>query len=79
MSHIQRPLTLPKHPELLRKLNQMCIDIKIHYLIKTETIEPTQLSKLQFSHEVPTWEAIVELLTEARNAINEQREDPRKY
>lgn len=64
MSHIRAPFTLPKYPELLHDLNAMQIQIKLHTLNK----EPA-----------PSWDSILELLNRSYNAINEQREDPRKY
>jgi hypothetical protein len=58
----------------------MSICIKVHYIIKNEDAESvSQLAQAQLQHDKPTWDQIVELLSEARNAINEQREDPRKY
>lgn len=80
MSHIQRPLTMPKHPDLLRKLNEMSICIKVHYLIKGEDVESvSKLAQAQLQHDKPSWEDVIKILEDARNAINEQREDPRKY
>jgi hypothetical protein len=58
----------------------MCICIKVHHLIKKEDVESVgALARAQLEHEQPTWQNIVELLTEARTAIDEQREDPRRY
>lgn len=80
MSRIQAPLILPKHPELLRKINQMCIDIKVHYLIKNQDAESmSKLAQAQLQHDKPLWEDVIDILDKCRTAINEQREDPRKY
>lgn len=80
MTRIREPFTLPKHPELLRKINEMNICIEVHYLIKNEDVESTSaLARAQLEHDKPTWEDVVKLLTEARIAIDQQREDPRKY
>lgn len=80
MSHIQRPLTLPKHPELLHKINEMSIGIKIHYLIKpTELDKMSSLALAQLQYDKPEWDDVIKILQECRNAINEQREDPRRY
>jgi hypothetical protein len=77
MTRIQAPLTLPKHPDLLHRINKMSIDIKLSYLLKGENKERAE--KALGKGEPPTWEDVVNILDEARNAINEQREDPRKY
>lgn len=75
MSRIQAPLTLPKHPELLRKINEMSISIKLHHIAyKSKEVIAAFSSRPQ-----PTYEEIVSLLDECRKAISEQREDPRKY
>lgn len=64
MSHLHAPLTLPKHPDLLFRINEMIIDIRLHQ---------------EKSTPAPSWDELVALLKEAYSAINEQREDPRKY
>lgn len=75
--NIQAPLTLPKHPELLRKINQMSIDIALSHLADEETVK--KLADQDRVILAPTWKDVRELLRDAYNAINEQREDPRKY
>lgn len=78
--HLHSPLTLPKHPQLLHELNQMSIRIKSWHLIKEgEGATAEQLDKLKAHNPCPEWKEVVELLEKARNAINEQRQDPRKY
>lgn len=74
---IQRPLTLPKHRELLNEVNQKMIDIKLTHLVT-----PLQKASLEAAGrkiENPTWDEMVDLLCRCYQAINEQREDPRKY
>jgi hypothetical protein len=75
MSHIQRPLTFPKHPELLHSINEMIIGIKLHYSL----FEDDKIKEAQKGHKKPTFADIAEKLRECYSAINEQREDPRKY
>lgn len=75
MSHIQRPLTLPKHPELLHEINEMMIAIKLHHI----SFKSPEVIKALSSNRQPTWEEILETLGASYKAINEQREDPRKY
>ena len=78
--HLHEPLKLPKHPQLLHELNQMSIRIKAWHLIKEgEGATAEQLEKLRAHNTWPSWDEVVELLAKARNAINEQREDPRRY
>ncbi len=75
MSHIQRPLTLPKYPNLLHEINEVIIGIKLHYPM----FEDEKIKEAQKNHKKPTFADIVETLSRCYNAINEQREDPRKY
>ena len=71
---------LPKHPELLHELNQMCIRIKAWHMIKEgEGATAQQLDELRAHNPHPEWGEIVELLNKARYIIDQQREDPRKY
>lgn len=79
MSHIQRPLTLPKHPDLLHEINQTIIDIKIHNDEKPMMCDSEILKKARMEHHTHSLEQICELLRKCYTAINEQREDPRKY
>ena len=77
---LHEPLKLPKHPQLLHELNQMIIRIKAWHLIEpNEETTAEQLDKLRAHNPWAEWEEIIELLRKAYNAINEQREDPRKY
>ena len=78
--NIQAPLTLPKHPKLLKELNDMSIAIKLHHIECDEKKQkPEEWTKAASTKPVPTWEQVIELLGDAYNAINEQREDPRRY
>lgn len=77
MSHIQQPLTLPKHPELLQCINEMKIDILLTHLATPATKAKLQSDKRDIKE--PTWQDTVALLTECYRVINEIREDPRKY
>jgi len=77
--HIQRPLTMPKHPQLLHEINQTSIAIKAWFLIDWSKLTEEQKDKLQAHNPRPTWEEIENLLMRCYHAIDEQREDPRKY
>jgi hypothetical protein len=78
--HLHEPLKLPKHPQLLHEINQMSIRIKSWHLIKEgEGATAQQLDELRSHNSNPDWQEVVELLRKAYNAINEQREDPRRY
>lgn len=80
MRHLHEPLTLPKHPQLLHEINQMSIRIKAWHLIKPgENASPESLDKLKAHNPYPEWEEVVELLRRSYDAINQQREDPRRY
>jgi len=76
---LHEPLTLPKHPNLLHEINQMSIRIKSWHLIKSNEITPEQLDKLRAHNPHPEWQEVVDLLRRAYDAINEQRENPRRY
>lgn len=76
--NIQAQLTLPKHPKLLHEINEMSICIKAwHFDLVSAT--PESVDKLRHNHRNPTWHEVESLLRRCYNAINEQREDPRKY
>jgi len=75
MSHIQRPLTMPKHPQLLEDINETIIGIKLHWVLT----EDAKVNAAKANHHCPTFPEVIELLQRAYQAINEQREDPRKY
>lgn len=77
MRRLHEPLTLPKHPDLLSKVNQMSIDIKLTHLASAEI--KNKMKKDNRIVKPPTWEDVAELLRKCYSAINEQREDPRKY
>ena len=77
MRKLHEPLTLPKHPELLRNINQLSIDIKLTHLADDETKKKLEDDGRRVTP--PTWQYVVGLLREAYQAINEQRENPIKY
>jgi hypothetical protein len=79
MNRLHASLTLPKHRELLEEVNQTIIDIKFHDDEKPMMIETKALEDLRKKHKKHSWQDICELLRKCYNAINEQREDPRKY
>ena len=65
---------------MLHRINEMSIGIKIHYLIKGDDVESlSKLAQAQLQHNKPLWEDVIDMLDLCRRAINEQREDPRKY
>lgn len=72
-----QPFTIPKHRTLLDEINEMSIRIKAHYLIEHE--DPEKLKKLRDGYPAPSWTEIENLFMRSYSAINEQREDPRKY
>lgn len=75
MRHIQAPLTLPKHPQLLHEINETIIGIKLHWPLREEDAIIDAAKK---NHHCPTFPEVIDLLQRAYQAINEQREDPRK-
>lgn len=80
MSHIREPLTLPAHPKLLAEVNEMIIAIKLHHIHPEErTTNAEGWNKAKSNYKEPTWEEVADLLRKAHGAINEQRQDPRKY
>jgi hypothetical protein len=79
MSRLHEPLKLPKHPKLLECMNNMSIRIKAHHKIDWSKEEPGAEEKLKAGYPAPTYDEILDLLGRAYKAINEQREDPRRY
>jgi len=79
MSHIMKPFTLPKHIKLLEEINQTVVDIKFHDDEKPMMLEKETLAAMRKQHKKHSWQDICQLLHKCYDAINEQREDPRKY
>lgn len=79
MSRIQQPFTLPKHSKLLEEINQTIVDIKFHDDEKPMMLEKETLEDLRKKHTKHSWQDVCELLRRCYSAINQQREDPRKY
>jgi hypothetical protein len=79
MSRLHGPFTLPKHNKLLEEINQTIVDIKFHDDEKPMMIEKETLEACRKKHKKHSWKDVCELLRKCYNAINEQREDPRKY
>ena len=77
---LHEPLTLPKHPELLHEINETSIAIKLWHLSEgSDFIDAYKIGKARASHPEPKWQDMIDLLRKAYNAINEQRENPRRY
>ncbi len=76
--NIQQPLTLPKHPELLEDIVNMQIAINAWY-INLDRRPTAATAGLKDRNPEPKWPDILDLLNRSYKAINEQREDPRKY
>lgn len=80
MERIQRPLTLPAHPKLLDEVNEMIIAIKLHHTHPEERTTNAEVwNKAKENYKEPTWDEVIEVLRKSHTAINEQRQDPRKY
>lgn len=79
MSRLHEPLTLPKHGKLLEEINQTIIDIKFHDDEKPIIPEKEELEEQRKKHTKHSWQDVCELLRKCYTAINEQRQDPRKY
>ena len=77
--HLHAPFKLPKHPDLLVEINQTIIDIKIQDEDKPLMVSGEALDKLRASHKKHSLQDLCELLRKCYSAINEQREDPRRY
>ena len=69
---------MPKHPALLHEINEMSMRIKVWHLNKDE-LTKEQFDKLTERLPKVEWQEVEDLLMRAHRAINEQREDPRKY
>lgn len=78
MRHLHEPLTLPTHPVLLHEINEMSINIKVHH-IGFSSEDMKGILELRLKRPEPSWSEVVELLRKCYDAINEQRENPRKY
>ena len=91
MSHRQnrkvvRPFTMPKNPQLMKKINDACIQIKLHHTIIDDTnpIPTTQdyeqrLEQARQTYPAPTWLGMVELLNEVYQHLNDDTYQPVKY
>jgi hypothetical protein len=79
MSRLQEPLTLPKHSKLLEEINQTIVDLKFHDDEKPMMLENKVLEDLRKKHKKHSWQDVCELLGRCYAAINQQRENPRKY
>ena len=79
MSRLHAPFTLPKHNKLLEDINQTIVDIKFHDEEKPMMLEKEKLEDMRKIHKKHSWQDVCELLHKCYYAINEQREDPRKY
>jgi len=79
MRHLQEPLTLPKHPQLLHELNQMSMRIKVWHLMDWSKYTKEQQDKLQAHNAWPEWKEVEELLMQAYRALDQERYNPVKY
>lgn len=79
MSRLHEPFTLPKHGKLLEEINDMTIAIKTYHSIDWSKEKPGAEEVCKAMHKEPTYDEIIDLLRRAYSAINEQRQDPRKY
>lgn len=79
MRVIRSPLTLPRNPELLKKVLDMKIAITLHHFDLSDTEDPEAVYKARNAHAKPTWENVVALLKECYDEINKDRESPIKY
>jgi hypothetical protein len=58
----------------------MSIDIKLFHIESEEKkAMPDEYAKAQANRRPPTWENVIELLSEAYKAIDEQKFNPVKY
>lgn len=83
MSRERIPFTLPRNPDLLKKINDMCINIKTHHLLKISESDSekykSDINTLKNTNPIPTWEEVVKLLDEVYADINRDRFNPIKY
>lgn len=79
MPRLHEPFTLPKHPKLLHDINEMSIAIKAYHKIDWSKEAAGAEEKLKERYSEPTYDDILDMLDRAYKAINEQREDPRRY
>lgn len=79
MRHLQQPYTMPIHGKLQDKINNMSIAIKLHHTKMPSNENKENWDKAKAHRPIPTWENVIEVLDEARNALNTYRESPIKY
>lgn len=77
MSRPQHEFNLPLHPQLLEEINETSIAIKAWYF--NLGVDSEAIKKLRENHKQPSWQDVEELLMKCWGAINEQRDNPRKY
>ena len=79
MSRLHEPFTLPKHNSLLMEINNTVIALKAWHQIDWTKESLEAEDKLKAHNPAPTYDELIDLLQRCHKAINEQREDPRKY
>ena len=77
--HLQEPFTMAKHPELLKRINELMIDIQLHHYDLSKEKDQDSIKRAQLRTRKPTWENVVKMLEECYNVINSKRENPVKY
>lgn len=71
------PFKMHLHPELLHKINGLSIAIKLHHILKTQIGD--DIDKFDKIYPDPTWENVIDVLSEAYKVIEQLKEDPRRY
>ncbi len=79
MRKLHEPLTLPKHGDLLKEILDAKISIKLHNVKAEDMEDPEAIYKARANHPKLSSDDLLDLLQRCYRAINEQREDPRKY
>ena len=74
-----RDLSLPKHPELMKELNDLSIAIKLHYTINPLLENTEKLKMIREGVPKPTWREVTKLLEKVYKKLDEERYNPIKY
>lgn len=79
MPRLHEPFKMHLHPELLHKINGLSIAIKLHHTIKPDDDAIDKVNEAKTRHPEPTWEDVIDVLSEAYKVIAQLKEDPRRY
>lgn len=81
MSRLHEPLQDHIHSKMCNSINEAIIAIKLHHIdLSGESAEQqAKIMDVRKRHHMPTWPEIVELLTQARDEMDECKQPFKRY